>query len=101
MKKQIRCLSWIVVFLLIPALALAGVRMPADRGTVTDDANVLSAQTASDIAEYARLLKDDTGINVRVAIVHFLDGLDAQTYAARRIIANHSGEKGQCHSPSQ
>lgn len=80
MKKKL--LSLIVCLLLLaPTLALGAARLPAERGTVTDDADVLSAQTASDIAEYAEKLDDETDMKVHVAIVHFLDGMDAQSYA--------------------
>ena len=66
---------------LLPITAMAGVRMPDCRGTVTDDANVLSAQTASDLSEYAKRLEDETGIALHVALVHFLDGAEVQSYA--------------------
>lgn len=73
----------VVLMVLVSASALAGARMPEKRGVVTDDADVLSAQTARDIAEYAEMAEDDTDVNISVAIVHFLDGVDAQTYANR------------------
>lgn len=93
MKKWI-CAA-ICALMLMPALSTAmasGVRLPENRGVVTDDADVLSGQTASDIAEYATEVKDETDINVHVAIVHFLDGVDAKTYAGRLFEAWRLGD---------
>ena len=78
MMKKILCL---LLCLLIPVNAFAAVRMPSCRGAVTDDANVLSAQTAADLAEYAHRLENETGISLLVALVHFLDGAEVQSYA--------------------
>ena len=72
--------------------AFAEARLPANRGTVTDDADVLGAQTAEDISSYARLAAEQTQIGLHVAIVHFLDGLDAQTYADRLFTSWGLGE---------
>lgn len=80
MKKLFSILICLALAVL-PVCAMAGVRMPACRGTVTDDANVLSAQTASDLNKYAERLENETGIALRVALVHFLDGAEAQSYA--------------------
>ncbi len=67
---------------LTPGLAGAEARFPSLRGPLTDDANALSESVASDIAEFQTLAADQTDVTPYVAIVHFLDGLDAQTYAA-------------------
>jgi len=83
MKKVLQCLCLIMALLVLPLTALAAVRMPVQRGTVTDDANVLSTQTVQDVTEYAALLSEKTDIRLHAAVVHFLDGLDAQTYADR------------------
>ena len=77
--KKILCL--LMVLLLLPCMAMAAVRMPQQRGWVTDDADVLSAEAAADIASYAQTVSDETGIRVYTVIVHFLDGMDAQSYA--------------------
>lgn len=69
------------LMLLLPVSAFAQARMPERHGTVTDDANVLSAQTASDLSAYAEKLYDQADIGLHVAIVHFLDGMDVQSYA--------------------
>lgn len=83
MKRFLQCLCLMMALILLPLTAFASVRMPAQRGTVTDDANVLSMQTVNDVTEYAALLSDAAEIEMHAVIVHFLDGLDAQTYADR------------------
>jgi len=83
MKKLFKCLCILLALVILPAYAFAAARMPAMRGAVTDDANVLSQQIMADVTEYAQLLEDQTGIGLHIAIVHFLDGFDAQTYANR------------------
>ena len=60
--------------------ALASARLPARRGAVTDDADVLSAQTVSDFSSYAQQVEAETGLRLHVALVHFWDGLEAQAY---------------------
>lgn len=79
MKKAL-CIFFCLLMLL-PSMALAAARMPQRHSTVTDDANVLSAQTASDISAYAEKLSDQVEIELHVALVHFLDGMDARSYA--------------------
>lgn len=83
MKKTARFLCLLLALMVLPLSAVAAPRLPAMRGNVTDDANVLNAQTASEISRYAEIFLEETGIQLHVAIVHFLDGLDAQTYAER------------------
>lgn len=56
-------------------------RLPAQRGALTDDADVLSAQTVSDFSSYAQQVEAETDLRLHVALVHFWDGLDAQAYA--------------------
>lgn len=80
MKKLVSLLLCLMLALL-PVTAPAAVRMPESRGAVTDDANVLSAQTAADLEKYAERLEKATGIALHVALVHFWDGAEAQTYA--------------------
>ncbi|NLO83856.1 MAG: TPM domain-containing protein [Clostridiales bacterium] len=82
--KKIMSLALCLLMILLPLSGAIGeARLPMERGAVTDDADVLSAQTASDIGEYAERVESETGIDFYVAIVHFLDGIDAQTYADR------------------
>lgn len=76
-----RMMSLLLCLLLMPALALGAARMPEMRGSVTDAANVLSGETAADLAAYAQRAEEKTGLKMYVAIVHFLDGMDAQSYA--------------------
>ena len=80
MKKWI-CLLCLVLALMMPLAALAAPRMPSRRGAVTDDADVLSAQTAADFEAYATRVEEETELQLHAALVHFLDGLDVQTYA--------------------
>jgi len=80
MKKGISILL-AALLLLAPLSALGALRMPDRRGSVTDDADVLSAQTAADLAAYIERAADETGLELHVAIVHFLDGAEVQAYA--------------------
>ncbi len=80
MKKRVFVLL-LALMLLVPLCALGALRMPEHRGTVTDDANVLSAQTVSDLNSYAQKLAEKADVNLHVALVHFLDGAEVQSYA--------------------
>ena len=79
--KRLACLFTCLMMLALCATAYGAARMPDSRGVLTDDADALGAQTAQDIASYAELLKNDTDVQLHVVIVHFLDGMDVQTYA--------------------
>ncbi len=84
MKTKLGKALWammMVLVLLTPAAALGQARFPADRGAVTDDASVLPESLVANIAEFQTVALSRTGVKVQVAVVHFLDGLDAQTYA--------------------
>ena len=74
---------WIAVALVVfaPLCSLAEARYPALRGAVTDDANVLSKETVDDIVSFQTMAKARADVTVYVVMVHFLDGVDAQTYA--------------------
>lgn len=76
--KKLLC---ILLCLLLPAASFAAARMPEMRGSINDSADVLSAQTASDLAEFSKLLSQKENIDLHVATVHFLDGMEAQAYA--------------------
>lgn len=80
MKKWI-CGVLSLMIVLVSAFALADARMPINRGALTDDADVLSSELSSAIVGYAEDVKNETDMDVYVAVVHFLDGLDAQSYA--------------------
>lgn len=80
MKKWIRFCGLMLV-LMIPFSAMAAPRMPKTHGAVTDEADVLSAQTSADFQRYAERVEEETDLRLHVALVHFLDGLDVQSYA--------------------
>ena len=82
MMKRIFAILLSLLLLALPLSALGATRMPERRGAVTDDADVLSTQTAADLAAFIEEVEDETELSLHVAIVHFLDGLDAQAYAA-------------------
>lgn len=82
MKKWI-CLFLVMMLTVTGVSALADARMPALRGALTDEADVLSGTMSTAITEYADTVDDETDMDLYVVFVHFLDGLDAQTYANR------------------
>ncbi len=82
MKKWI-CGILSLILVLCSTAALAAARMPQSRGVLTDDADVLSAAVSAAITEYAGDVENEVDVNLHVAIVHFFDGLDAQTFANR------------------
>ena len=67
--------------LLAPVAAFAAARYPTETGVVTDDANALSQDMVAALVDYADEVDDDTNVKLHVVLVHFLDGVDAQTYA--------------------
>ena len=64
------------------AAAIPAVRFPDRRGTITDDTNALNEATIRDVVELQTLAASRAGVNVHVALVHFLDGVDVQSYAS-------------------
>ena len=83
-KRFVAVLSaFVLAIALLPlgSAMAAAVRYPDLRGAVTDDANALSKEVAADIASFQSSAQAKTGVKVYVAVVHFLDGVDAQTYA--------------------
>ncbi len=80
MKKWI-CGILTLMMVFTSVCALADARMPENRGALTDDADVLSSELSNAIVEYTKAVKDETNVDVRVVVVHFLDGVDAQSYA--------------------
>ena len=81
--KRISALALALLICLTVLPALAALRTPENRGAVTDDADVLSAQTVKDVKAYAEQVKDETGLGLYVAVVHFLDGAEVKAYAAQ------------------
>ncbi len=76
--KKILC---VLLAILLPVCSLASARMPALRGSINDAADVLTARTVADLAEFSKQVSKEADINLHVVTVHFLDGLDAQVYA--------------------
>jgi hypothetical protein len=71
-----------LVFALLACVpALGEARYPEASGVLTDDANALSQSTAQDIDDYADKVESAVSVNLHVALVLFLDGETAQTYA--------------------
>jgi len=76
--KKLLC---ILLCLMLPISALGAARMPEWRGNINDSADVLSAQTVADLSEFSKLVTQENDIDLHIATVHFLDGMEAQTYA--------------------
>ena len=71
-----------LMVLCLPLCAQAKTRYPALRGTVTDDAGVLSESVRQDLVTLQERMDDaDVDVKLYVALVHFLDGEEAQAYA--------------------
>lgn len=92
MKKML-CALLCFMLLALPLGALGAARMPELRSSINDSADVLSAQTTEDLTEFCKLVAQKTELNLYVATVHFLDGLDAQTYAAQLFDRWNLGQK--------
>lgn len=78
MKKML-CI--LLCLLMLPLSALGAARMPEWRANINDTADVLSAQTVADLAEFSKLVTQEENIDLHVVTVHFLDGMEPQTYA--------------------
>jgi len=88
---------WALVMILValaPSFAWAEARFPTERGAVTDDADVLSESMRKDMGEFATLAQARASVSVRVATVHFLDGLGVQDYANQLFRRWELGENG-------
>ena len=79
MKKWL-CMLLCLAVLLVPFGAMAAVRMPEMRGNINDSADILSAQTTNDLADFIKQVTKRADIDLYVATVHFLDGMDVQAY---------------------
>jgi len=83
MKKML-CMLLCLLVMIAPLSAMAAnVRMPELRGNINDSADILSAQTAADLAEFSKQVTKRADIDLYVATVHFLDGMEVQAYADR------------------
>lgn len=86
-----------LIALMLAAVLLTGAaqgeaRYPAQNGALTDDANALGQTMAKDIAAYAEKVESETNARLHVALVLFLDGEPAQTYADGLFIRWQLGE---------
>lgn len=81
MMKKLFCILLSLMIFLLPAGAFGAARMPEMRGSINDSADVLSAQTVADLAEFSKLVTQQENIDLHVVTVHFLDGMEAQAYA--------------------
>jgi uncharacterized protein len=69
------------LFFFVASLAFAAVNYPPLAGRVVDQADVIPPSTKSAIESKLRDLEDKSGIQLVVASVNSLDGLDVETYA--------------------
>ncbi|AZG77136.1 TPM domain-containing protein [Methylocystis rosea] len=79
MRGAVRWLA--PLFFLVASLAFAAVNYPPLAGRVVDEADVIPPSTKSAIETKLRDLEDKSGIQLVVASVNSLDGLDVETYA--------------------
>ena len=70
-----------LLFFLVASLAFAAVNYPPLAGRVVDQADVIPPSTKSAIESKLRDLEDKSGIQLVVASVASLEGLDVETYA--------------------
>ncbi len=71
----------LALLLSVSVSALGEARYPVQSGVLADDANALSQTMTADIAAYAEKVESETDVKIHVALVLFLDGESAQTYA--------------------
>lgn len=69
------------LFFLIASLAFAAVNYPPLTGRVVDQANIIPLATKATIETKLKDLEDKSGIQLVVASVDSLDGMDVETYA--------------------
>ena len=82
MKRFFRCLACMmaaVVFVL--SFAQAGPRYPVFQGNVTDAAAVFSTETVNNLRSVIDDVRDETGVNLTIVTVDFLDGYTIDAYA--------------------
>lgn len=70
-----------LLFFLVASLAFAAVNYPPLTGRVVDQADIIAPSTKSAIETKLSDLEDKSGIQLVVASVNSLDGLDVETYA--------------------
>ena len=84
LRKRILTLTALVCLLTLLASTAAAwtPRYPDQKGAATDNAAVLSQETISDIADFSQRLEEETGLNLCVVTVDFLDGVSLGNYCA-------------------
>lgn len=76
-----KMMKWLVCLLVCALMFTSAVaEAPASQGAVTDLADVLSAETASDMETLSQRLQKVTGGKLYVLTRHFLGGQDVNTY---------------------
>ena len=80
MKKKICALLVLTLALCWSLAAFAAVRMPENRGALTDDANVLGTLTAKDVMAYASRGGGETGGERHGGLGDFPDGMGGKTF---------------------
>jgi uncharacterized protein len=75
------CLAAVLAAGFLAANAYAAFDFPPLTGRVVDQANVMSAESRSDVEAKSKALEDNSGIQLVVATVKSLQGSDVETYA--------------------
>jgi uncharacterized protein len=78
--RAVRLAATALLLCLVSAAAFA-LNFPPLTGRVVDQANVMSAQSRSDLETKLKDLEDKSGIQLVVATVSSLQGSDVETYA--------------------
>ena len=81
MMKKWLCMLLCLVLLALPLCSFADVRMPELRSNINDSADVLSAAMNADLATFSKNVTKKADIDLYMATVHFLDGMEVQLYA--------------------
>jgi len=80
-NQSFKALSPAVALCLLASLALAAFNFPQLSGRVTDQANIISAETKAAIETKLQTLEDKSSIQLVVATVNSLEGADIESYA--------------------
>lgn len=85
--------AFVTVCAPITSLAASAPRLPAQTGTVTDVANVLSSSVIADVKTLAQRMNDKMSISLYVATAYFLDGEAMESYGQKLFAAWGLGSK--------
>jgi uncharacterized protein len=80
-NQLFKALSPAVALCLLASVALAAFNFPQLAGRVTDQANIISAQSKTAIEAKLQTLEDKSSIQLVVATVNSLEGADIESYA--------------------